>query len=54
MKKFKVSVVMSYWDMIEVEAETQEEAEAKAYDAFDISRARKGEGEIDDIAEVQV
>ena len=46
MKKYKVSVVMSYWDEITVEAETQDEAEIKAFESFDLKRAWQGEGEV--------
>ena len=46
MKKFSVDVVMSFWQTIEVEAESQAEAEATAFDAFDLSKATQGEGEI--------
>jgi len=37
--KYKVSVVMSYWQTIEVEAESRDDARSIALDAFDISKA---------------
>lgn len=46
MKKYSVDVVMSYWQTIEVEAASQEEAEVAAYDAFDLEKATQGEGEV--------
>ena len=53
MKKYKVEVVMSYWQTIEVEAESKEEAGATALDAFDIKYSRMGEGEVCDIEEIK-
>jgi hypothetical protein len=50
MSKYKVQVVMSYWQTIEVEAESKEEAGATALDWFDPTRACvQGEGEVYDI-----
>jgi len=46
MKKYSVDVVMSYWNTIEVEAESREEAEEIAFNAFDIEKATQGEGEV--------
>lgn len=46
MKTFKVSVVMSYCDEITVEAETQDEAEIKAFESFDLKRAWQSFGEV--------
>ena len=46
MKKYKVSVVMSYWNELTVEAETQDEADEKAFKLFDLNKAWQGEGEI--------
>jgi hypothetical protein len=46
MKKYSVDVVMSYWQTIEVEAASQEEAEATAYDAFDLEKANLAVGEV--------
>lgn len=48
MSKYKVEVVMSYWQTIEVEAQSREEAQVKAFDLFDIDQARQGEAEIYD------
>jgi hypothetical protein len=45
MKKYRVEVVVSYWQTIEVDAESKEEAQATALDAFDITKAREGEAE---------
>lgn len=53
MKKFKVQVVMTYWQTIEVDAESKAEAEATALDAFDIKQSRMGEGEAYDIEEIK-
>lgn len=53
MKKFKVQVVMSYWQTIEIDAESKAEAEATALDAFDIKHSRMGEGEVCDIEEIK-
>lgn len=46
MSKFSVDVVMSYWQTIEVEADTQEQAEEMAFNQFDIAKASQGEGEV--------
>jgi hypothetical protein len=43
--KYKVEVVMSYWQTIEVEAESRDDARSIALDAFDISKAVIGDGE---------
>lgn len=54
MKKYKVHVEMTYWDSVEVEAETQEEAEIKATESFDIIKsARFVSSEITYIGEVK-
>jgi len=53
MKKFKVSVAMSYCDEIIVEAETQDEAEIKAFESFDLKRAWQGEGEVYETEEIK-
>lgn len=46
MKKFKVAVVMSYWQHFEVEAENEDEAKATALDMWDESKPMyQGEGE---------
>ena len=48
--KYKVQVVMSYWQTIEVDATSKEEAGATALDLFDSTRAfQQGEGEVYDI-----
>lgn len=52
MKKYKVEVVMSWWQTIEVEANNKDEAGDKALDQFDIRAARMGEGEVYDIEEI--
>ena len=44
--KYRVPVVMSYWQHIEVEAKDEEEAMDIAIDLFDISKAIKGEGQV--------
>lgn len=49
MKKYKVQVAMSYWHTIEVQAENKEEAGDMAFDLFDISKARQGEGDVYDV-----
>jgi len=43
--KYKVQVVMSYWQTVEVEADSSADAANKAFDEFDITKARMGEGE---------
>ena len=44
--KYKVQVVMSYWQTVEVEADSSADAANKAFDEFDITKARMGEGEV--------
>ena len=51
--KYKVSVVMSYWQTIEVEAESHDDARSIALDAFDISKAVIGDGETYDVEEME-
>ena len=46
--KYRVQVVMSYWQTVEVEADSSADAENKALDEFDITKARVGEGEVYD------
>lgn len=53
MKKYRVEVVMSYWQTIEVEAQSEAEAKATALDSFDVDLARQGEGECYDTEELQ-
>ena len=43
--KYKIEVVMSYWQTVEVEADSSADAANKAFDEFDITKARVGEGE---------
>ena len=45
MKKYTVQVVVSYVQVIEVEANTQEDAEIKAFESFDLAQAYQGEGD---------
>jgi len=52
MKKFKVQVVMTYWQTVEIDAESKAEAEATALDAFDIKHSHNWEGEVCDIEEI--
>jgi hypothetical protein len=47
--KYKVSVVMSYWQNVDVEADSAEDAKYKAVEEFDITKADIGEGEAYDI-----
>lgn len=49
MSKYKVQVVMSYWQTIEVDAVDEVEASATALDLFDITQAREGEGDVYDV-----
>ena len=51
--KYKVSVVMSYWQTTEVEAESRDDARSIALDAFDISKAVIGDGETYDVEEMK-
>lgn len=44
--KYEVRVVMSYWQTVEVEAETVADAENQALYAFDITKATQGDGEV--------
>jgi hypothetical protein len=45
-KKYQVQVVMRYYHTIDVEASSMEEAEATAFDLFDVDKAYPGHGEI--------
>ena len=49
MKTYKVQVVMSYWQTIEVEAANEVEAAATALDSFDVNQATEGDGEIHNV-----
>lgn len=53
MTKFKVQVVMSYWQTIEVDAVDKVEAAATALDLFDVTQAREGEGEVYDVETIE-
>jgi hypothetical protein len=44
--KYAVTVAMTYWQTIEVDADSREEANATAFDLFDLEQAHQGEGEI--------
>jgi hypothetical protein len=43
--KYRVQVVKSYWQTVEVEADSVDDAAYKAFDEFDIKKANVGEGE---------
>ena len=47
--KYRVQVVMSYWQTVEIEADSSADAASKAFDEFDITKARVGEGETYDV-----
>lgn len=49
MNTYRVEVVMSYWDTIHVDANSEAEAKATALDLFSESRMRQGEGEVTDV-----
>ena len=53
MTKFKVQIVMSYWQTIEVDAVDKVEAAATALDLFDVAQAREGEGEVYDVETIE-
>lgn len=53
MKRWIGTVVVSYTQSMEVEAETQEEAEAKMCESFDDTRAYANEWQAYDVREVQ-
>lgn len=46
--KYRVQVVMSYWQTVEIEADSRADAENRALYEFDITKARIGEGEVYD------
>jgi len=46
--RYRVQVVMSYWQTVEVEADSRADAETQALYAFDITKARMGDGEVYD------
>jgi hypothetical protein len=43
--KFFVQVRMSYIQEVEVEADTKEDAEIKAFEGFDLTKAYMGDGD---------
>jgi hypothetical protein len=51
--KYRVSVVMSYWQTIDVEAESCDDARSIALDAFDISKAVIGDGETHSVEQLE-
>lgn len=53
MSKYRVDVVMSWWQTIEVEASNEDEAGDIALGQFDIRQARMGEGECYAIEEIK-
>ena len=59
MSKYRVSVVMSYWQTIVVDADNKEQAEQLAYDKWDESglfdglEPYRGEGEVIECNEVE-
>jgi len=51
--KYRVSVVMSYWQTIDVEAESCDDARSIALDAFDVSKAVIGDGETHSVEQLE-
>jgi hypothetical protein len=47
--KYRVQVVMSYWQTVEIEADSRADAENRALYEFDITKARVGEGQTYDV-----
>lgn len=45
MNKYKVQVVMSYVQTIEVESDNQHDAEVIAFESFELNKAHQGEGQ---------
>ena len=45
MSKYKVEVVMTYWQSVEIYADSKAEAEATALDQFDINQGGTCDGE---------
>jgi hypothetical protein len=45
MKKYQVQVCVTYVQVVEIEAETQESAECMAFYSFDLDKAHRGESE---------
>ena len=46
--KYKMEIVMSYWQTVVIEADSRADAENRALYEFDITKARIGEGEVYD------
>jgi hypothetical protein len=46
--KYKMEIVMSYWQTVVIEAESRADAENRALYEFDITKARMGDGEVYD------
>ncbi len=46
--KYRVQIVMSYWQTVEIEANSRADAETQALYEFDITKARMGDGEVYD------
>jgi hypothetical protein len=46
--KYRVQIVMSYWQTVEIEADSRADAENRALYEFDITKARIGDGEVYD------
>ena len=46
--KYKMEIVMSYWQTVVIEADSRADAENRALYEFDITKARMGEGEVYD------
>lgn len=51
--KYRVTVVFSYFDVIDVEADNKEDAMDIAWDSFDEKRMVKGDGEVLSATEIQ-
>jgi hypothetical protein len=52
MKRWKGTVVFKYYQVIEVEAESQEKAEDAMCDLMDMNKAESGDCEIYDVTEI--
>ena len=51
--KYRVTVVFSYFDVIDVEADNKEDAMDIAWSSFDEKRMIKADGEIQSVLEIQ-
>ena len=51
--KYRVTVVFSYFDVIDVEADNKEDAMDIAWDSFDEKRMIKADGEVQSVIEIQ-